>query len=248
MVFENRKIALVTGASRGIGKAICEKLVSEGYFVYGTYNTGEKEAIELKQRLGNVEMLKVDFKNREDTLKLIEQLKGVKFDAIVNNAGMFEREDFEDYKMENWDNTIEVNLTAPLVIAIKLKNNVKKGGAIVNIASRDGFIGSFASMAYSASKAALINITKSLGNNFGKIGVRVNAIAPGWINTGMATESSYEAPDLTPLGRNGEPEEVADLASFLISGKASFINGTTIMIDGGYSNVDYIIKKEAESA
>lgn len=239
------KTVLITGISRGIGKAICEKLVSEGFKVYGTYNTGEKEAKELKEELKNIEIFQVDFKHRKQTLELIKKLKDVRFDAIINNAGMFEVEDFDNYDFEVWDGTLEVNLNTILVITMRLKDNIKKGGAVVNIASTDGMIGSFASMAYGASKAALINLTKSLANNFGMRGIRVNAVAPGWIDTGMSTEESMEAVSLTPLGRNGKPEEVADLVSFLISDKSSFINGATITIDGGYTNVDYIMRKEA---
>ena len=121
-----------------------------------------------------------------------------------------------------------------------------QNGSIVNIASTDGLTGSYSSMSYSASKAALINLTKSLAINYGKYQVRVNSISPGWINTGMSTESSYEATKLAPLGRNGKPQEIADLVSYLISPKASFITGSNIVIDGGYSCVDYIMKKEAD--
>lgn len=240
------KVALVTGMSRGIGKAICEQLVSEGYFVYGTYNTGEKEAREVKSRLKKVEILQADFRHREQVMELLKKLKDVKLDAIVNNAGTFGGEDFEDFDFAIWDDTLAVNLTTPLLISLKLQDNIKEGGAIVNIASTDGFIGSFASMAYAASKAALMNVTQSLANNFAKKGVRVNAVAPGWIDTGMSTEESYEAVEITPLGRNGKPEEIAELVSFLISPKASYITGTTVVADGGYTCVDVIMKKEAE--
>lgn len=241
-----QKIALVTGMSRGIGKAICEKLVGEGYFVYGTYNTGDQEANEIKETLKSVEIFQVDFKEREQTLAFINKLKKIQFDAVINNAGIFEGEIFEDFDTKIWDNIIEVNLTVPLLISVKLQKNIKENGCIVNVASTDGFQGSFASMSYSASKAALINLTKSLANNFGDKNIRVNAVAPGWINTKMATESSYQATKLAPLGRNGKPEEVADLVYYLISDRASFITGATIIIDGGYTCVDSIMKMEAE--
>lgn len=242
----SKQVALVTGMSRGIGKAICEKLVDDGFFVCGTYNTGEEEAREVKRRLRNVEIFQADFQHRDQVLRLIDQLKDTRFDAIVNNAGMFGDEDFEDFDFDEWDNTLAVNLTTPLIISIKLQDQINKGGAIVNIASTDGFIGAFASMAYAASKAALINITKSLANNFGPRGIRVNAVAPGWVDTGMSTEESFDAVDLTPLGRNARPEEVAEVVSFLVSDRASFMSGATVVVDGGYTCVDYIMKQEAE--
>ena len=246
MKMKNKKTVLVTGVSRGIGQAIAKKLVGEGYFVHGTYNTGEKEAEQLKQELKNIKIYQVNLQDRKQTQQLVKKLKGIKFDALVNNAGVFQLEDFDNYDFEIWDSTFEINLSAILVICLGLKDNIKSGGAIVNIASTDGMTGSFAGMAYSASKAALINLTKSLGNNFGSKEIRVNAIAPGWVNTDMDTEVVGDAPDLTPLGRNAKPEEVANVVSFLLSGRASFANGATFVIDGGYTNVDPIMKKEAE--
>lgn len=241
------KTALVTGASRGIGRAICEKLASEGYKVYATYNTSVKEAKELKAKYRNVAIVQVDFAQRNQVMRFVEQLKSVSFDGIVNNAGMIDFENFDDFDYDIWDRTFEVNVRTPLLICQSLRDNINPGGAIVNIASTDGLTGSFSSMSYAASKAALINLTKSLGNNFGARGVRVTAIAPGWINTGMSTEASYEAATLTPLARNGKPEEIAEFVNFLLSERASFITGATVIIDGGYTNVDYIMKKEADS-
>jgi len=243
-----QKQILVTGASRGIGRAIAERFLSEGHKVLGTFNTGAAEAQDLLAANPNLEMKQVDFADRQDTLRFVSELQGRIFDVLVNNAGMIEFEDFDTFDMSIWDRTFEVNLNTPLVLCTQLAGSLSPKAAIVNVASNDGLIGSFSSMAYSASKAALINLTKSLGNNFGHKGMRVNAVAPGWIDTGMSTEESYDAVQITPLKRNGLPTEVAAAVYFLASDEASFVNGATLLIDGGYSNVDYIMLKEAEAA
>jgi len=242
------KTAMVTGVSRGIGKAIAENLLSDGWLVHGTFNISGKEANELKEKFhDNLMLHQVDFSDRNHTLDLINNLKNIKFNALINNAGIIIFEKFDELKLENWDKVLEVNLNTPLILCHGLRNNLNSGATIVNIASTDGLTGSFVSLSYSVSKAGLINLTKSLGNIFGKKGIRVVAVAPGWVGSGMDSPAISEAKANNPLGRNASPEEIANVVSFLLSDQASFINGTTIVVDGGYSNVDPILKKEAES-
>jgi NAD(P)-dependent dehydrogenase (short-subunit alcohol dehydrogenase family) len=245
MYMNNQKTALITGVSRGIGNAIAHKLAGEGYMIYGTYNTSAKEAKNLKSEITNIKLFKVDFSDREQTLEFVKKVKTIHFDLIVNNAGTIIFENFDKLKYTNWDKVMEVNLTAPLILTHGLRNNINKGGVVVNIASTDGMTGTYASLSYSASKASLINITKSLGNILGAKEIRVVGIAPGWVDSSMDSTVITEAMQNNPLGRNAQPMEIANTVSFLASSQASYINGATIVVDGGYTNVDTILKREA---
>lgn len=242
------KNILVTGVSRGMGEATARLLVQKGYFVYGVYNTNKTEADKLTNELKNVKMFQCDFSNRHNTEHLVKELSGVMFDGVVNSAGVFVPIDFNNLKMADWDKTMEVNFTTPLLLVHGLKGQLADGASIVNISSIDGMVGGIDGIAYAASKAALLNLTKSLAVILSNKKIRVNAIAPGWIGDGMQAppELLKEAAGTNPLKRNGTYEEIAQLVSFLLSDKTSYINGTTITIDGGDTATTEIYLKEAE--
>lgn len=242
------KTTLVTGGTRGIGRAITEKLLSEGHKVFVVYKENAKQANELAEKYGDqVATLQANLADKEQVSQLIENLKDIQFDGIVNNAGIVYLTKWEDFNLDEWEETLTVNLTAPVKLVHGLRNNLKDGGAVVNIASVDGFCAAFDTVAYGASKAALISVTKSLAAILGSRGIRVNAIAPGWVETEMTADTMPdESKELTPLKRNAKPEEVANVASFLLSEQSSFVSGTTITVDGGLTVVDYTLYKESE--
>jgi NAD(P)-dependent dehydrogenase (short-subunit alcohol dehydrogenase family) len=179
-------------------------------------------------------------------LQFVVELSALEVHALINNTGIWEMDKPLNMNYATRDRTLEINLTTPLILSTALGKTMQSGGSIINISSTDGMTGGYDGLSYSASKAGLISITKSLGNTLGSKGIRVNAIAPGWIDTEMVTdEVAKTSSSSIPLGRNGRPEEVAALVEFLISGKASYINGETIVIDGGLFNTDDVLQKES---
>jgi NAD(P)-dependent dehydrogenase (short-subunit alcohol dehydrogenase family) len=238
---------LVTGASKGIGRAIAIELANSGQRVIGTYNTGADDCEALVNR-GIEKMVPLNLLDRETSLERLRGLaKEHRFSGVVNNAGAIEFGKWPEPGLDAWDRVFAVNVTGPLMVVATLDGALENGASIVNIASTDGLIGSYASISYSASKAALINLTRSLANVFGPRQIRVNSVSPGWIDTGMSTEESMSASSLTPLGRNGVPVEVAKVVNFLVGEESAFITGANIVVDGGYSGVDYIMKTENDS-
>lgn len=235
------KTALVTGVSKGIGKAICIKLLNEGYFVYGTYNTGKKEAQELKNQNKNLEIFRVDFSKRDQTLDFIKKLKDIKFDAIVNNAGFYLEDTFENTNTNNWDKMLETMLTTPNILIRGLAKSMNNNSSIVNICSIYGTrIYPNESLGYTAAKAGLAAITKALSVGFAGKGVRVNGIAPGIVDTqiagGLSELSKKETIQETPVRDLCKPTDIANVTSFLLSENSKFINGQVIVVDGGHTN------------
>lgn len=255
------KKALVTGVSwtTGIGFAVTQQLIKDGYFVYAIYHSEESTAKEYyDHHPDNVEFIQCDLVDRESISHLIERFSGITINAIINNAGAFSGgEDIDNYDMGTWDSVFAVNVNAPLMLSVGLKPNMDKGSVIINMVSTDGLKGSFSSMAYAASKSALINLTDSLAINFGydEKKIRVTAICPGWVKTFDEKDpsSSEMVPfisrstgsQLCPLGRFANPEEIANVVSFLVSDKASFISGGFVPVHGGYNAVSFDMYAES---
>jgi Dehydrogenases with different specificities (related to short-chain alcohol dehydrogenases) len=245
------KTALVTGVARGIGRAIAERFLREGYELFGTYWGNKEKADELVTQFG-AERVKLfgsyDFRKTVDTQKLLAELNCFRFDSVVCSAGMFhENDDFNNFDLNIFNQTMHCNFYAPLILTTGLQNNINQGGSIVIMSSNDAYPGAFSSMSYSISKSALLSLMKCLAVNFGGKGIRVNSVAPGAIDTDMNTpEQMNISPYFTPIGRVGHPVDVSKVVYFLASDEAAFISGENITIDGGYNVGSILLQSEAD--
>ncbi len=243
-MYEDRKNAVVTGAARGIGKAIARNLAENGINVVISdvlVEEAEKTAIELAKLGVKAIAIKTDVSNPEDVEQLIEetvsQLGSV--DYLINNAGITRDNISIRMLEEEWDLVIKINLKGTFLCSQLAAQKMirQRFGRIVNIASVSGIIGTPGQANYAASKAGVIAMTKSFARELGKRNVTVNAVAPGYILTGMTeklpeeVKSQYIAQ--IPLNRAGTPEDVAEVVRFLISPSASYITGTVVNVSGG---------------
>jgi 3-oxoacyl-[acyl-carrier protein] reductase len=241
------KTYIVTGGSKGIGRAIVVGLVEAGANVAFTFNTGADDAEslinELKQYSPKVKKYQLDITNFESIPEFFNKviLDFEIVDGIVNNAGITKDNLFADMTADEWDSVITTNLTAMFhinkhIIPHFLKN---LNGKIINISSASGLTSPRGQANYSASKAGVIALTKTLAKEYAWAHILVNAIAPGYISTAMTDfpkEKVREIKKLIPLKRFGKTEEVAYLTVFLLSEYSDYINGQTIIIDGGILN------------
>jgi 3-oxoacyl-[acyl-carrier protein] reductase len=241
------KIVLITGASQGIGKIIALKLSSMGAQIALNDIAPQEQNLkgvveEIKNNGGNADYFLADvskYDQVESMVKKIEEKFG-RLDILINNAGICQDRTLAKMTVEEWQRVVDINLTGVFnVTKASLPLIVLNKGNIVSVSSIVGERGNFGQANYSATKAGIIGFTKSLSKEVGKLGVRVNAIAPGFIETKMAEaipeEMKVAVKRLTSLGRFGKPEEVASVVSFLVSDDASFITGAIINIDGGLS-------------
>jgi 3-oxoacyl-[acyl-carrier protein] reductase len=236
------KKALVTGASRGIGRAVTELFLAQGAEVWGL---GTKEPGDLGERIsrsgGLLHWISADLTQVSGVEGIIEQnLKAAGgFDILVNNAGITRDNLSFRMSLEDWEQVLAVNLTAAFLIARTVARDMirRRSGAIINMSSVVGLHGNGGQVNYAASKAGLIGLTKSLAQETAGRGVRVNAVAPGFIVSDM-TNALPEAVrekmlDHIPLKRMGNPEDVAEAVLFLASPRGSYITGQVLAVDGG---------------
>ena len=232
------KVILVTGASRGIGRAIAKEL-SKDNIVIANYNKSEEKAKELLSECSNIDIFKADVSNRAEVVSMVEYIinKYGHIDVLVNNAGIDNEKMFQDITDEDWNNVIKNNLysvfcTTQESVKYMLK---QQSGCIINISSIYGVNGGSCATAYSASKAGIDGITKSLAKELGPSNIRVNSIAPGWINTDMnskySKQEAIEFSNETPLGKIGEGIDIARCVKWLVEDE--FTTGQVISINGG---------------
>jgi 3-oxoacyl-[acyl-carrier protein] reductase len=230
------KTALVTGGSRGIGAAIVRELASAGASVVIGYRAGADEAAALASEIGG-RAIQADVSSADDAARLVEEAGDV--DVLVNNAGLTRDGVLARMSDADWREVIETNLSSVFYTcrAVTRPMMKKRAGSIVNVSSIVGLHGNWGQTNYAASKAGIIGFTKSLARELGSRGVRANVVAPGYVQTRLTDVLPDEVKDVmlknTPLGRLGDPPDVARAVRFLCSDDASFITGEVLLVDGG---------------
>ncbi len=233
------KVVLVTGGTRGIGRAIAESFRERGATVYITGTSEERTALAAEEM--GVKGIKMNVTDREEVKNAISRIVEAEggIDILVNNAGITRDSLFMRMKDDDWDAVIDTNLTGIYnvtrqVIPVMVK---KRSGNIINISSVVGFTGNVGQVNYSSTKSAIIGFTKSLSKEVSSRGIRVNAVAPGYITTDMTEKIPEKVKEAIrqsiPMRREGKPSEVAGAVLFLASDLASYITGTVIHVNGG---------------
>ena len=236
------KTVIVTGGSRGIGRAIVEKFANENYNVILNYNKSEFAALDIAKKYTNIDVFKADVSNSKDVEAMINfaESKFGKIDILINNAGISSTGLLQDLSLEEWNKLFETNVTGTFLVTREVLPHMisKKSGKIINISSVWGIIGASTEVAYSASKAAIIGFTKALAKEVGPSGITVNAIAPGIVMTDMVSNLSVDEFEQIrseiPLGRIGSTDDIANAAFYLASDSADYMTGQIISPNGGW--------------
>ena len=238
------KVAIITGASRGIGREIAKTLAKKGIKIVANYNKSEKEAKELKEELQKegykIEIFKADVSKKAECKDLAKYTleKYKKIDILINNAGIDKYQLITEVSQEDWNEIINTNLYSAFCMCQEVLQNMihNKNGCIINISSMRGIVGASTEIVYSISKAGLDGLTKSLAKEVGPSNIRVNSIAPGFIETDMNKEiSNQEKIDIInniPLEKLGKTEDIAKCVNWLI--EDNYTTGQIISINGGW--------------
>lgn len=238
------KVVIVTGASRGIGRDIATTLAKKGYIVIANYNKSENKAIEVQQNLKkeniNIDIFKADVSNRDEVKKLVQFVinKYKKIDCVINNAGIDQVKMFLDITDTDWNNMISNNLNSVFYMCQEVLPYMihEKNGVIINISSIWGVTGASCESHYAVSKAGVDALTKSLAKEMGPSNIRINSIAPGFIDTEMNNnlneEEKQEIKEEIPLQKIGKVEDVSRTVEWIIEDE--YITGQVISVNGGW--------------
>ena len=241
------KVALITGGTSGLGKMMALALAKAGAFVWiaSSRDNADETLQAIKQQGSNGSFLQVDVTSSEGLENIVAQIlkESNRIDILVNAAGINLRTSAEDLTLDEWQKTIDINLTAPFYLSQIVAESMKRNnwGRIINIASLQSLRAFDNSIPYGASKGGVMQLTRALAQAYSKDGILVNAIAPGFFRTNL-TESLFQDPDKlktlankTMMGRNGEEKDIFGISVFLCSDANSYVTGQTIFLDGGFS-------------
>ncbi len=236
------KTALITGASRGIGRATAVTFAREGAFIgvnYRNSDSAANETLKSVQQYSDGMLLQADVSQEDEIKDMIEQLADERdsIDIVVNNAGIYKRATIDDKTAGDWQRVIDVNLTGCFLVAKHALPHVPDGGRLIFISSQRGFKGSPHGADYAASKAGVLGLMRSLARELAKRNITSNAVAPGTVDTdmisGLSGERRKKYVRRIPMKRLGRPEEIADACLYLASDMASYVTGETINVNGG---------------